>query len=172
MSRAATTRRKIIAGIAVAPVMAIPSLPAAAAASTAVETLLAAEARLSELDAIIDARWKEADRSSALVRRELGKFCPPWRYHATEARRLYYKQRGLDRYNARKDKLLAERGYPAAIAELKAAEAERNSLENELWRVPATDPASLIAKARIAKKHTHIMHSVVDDMLAYFGGAA
>jgi hypothetical protein len=65
----------------------------------------------------------------------------------------------------------AEHGHTAAMTELKAAEAEQTNIEIGLWQVPATDPASLFVKARIAKRHSHISRSVIDDMLAYFGGA-
>jgi hypothetical protein len=171
-----TSRRHVIAGLAAAPAIALAGIAAAAAASTTLQTLLSAEAALNALDGRIEALWAEIDRAGLAARRALGKHrFPALAWDENPSRRIYLRQRSTDRFNARMARLHAEHGHTAAMSEFKKAEAERTNIETDLWSVPATEPASLIVKARISKGHSHIGRSVINDMLAYFdpkkGGA-
>jgi hypothetical protein len=171
----ATSRRRVLAGLAAAPGLALGGLSAAIAAPGALDTLLAGESTLNALSERIDAIGAEIDRSKSAAAQATGKRRPlppiPWGREEFD-RRNYYVHQSSRRYNARQDRLYAEHGYTAAVKALKDAEKQLDEIEESLRKVHATDAATLVVKARIAKRHSYISRSVIDDMLAYFGRVA
>ena len=156
------SRRAIVAGL---PVVALPVVAVAAPAPSNLSRLLDMERELARIMAAIDAAYPQNVAAFRTMKRMRGKAQPPRQKRFT-AHGGYRHNYAKHRWTLRLDRLRIDAGLAASEGQIRDLRQDRDDLTASSWQIPATDLASLQAKARMAEHSNQVLGSLRADVLA------
>ena len=156
------SRRAIVACL---PVVALPVAAVAAPAPSNLSRLLEMERELARIMAAIDATYPKNADAFRLMNRMRGKAQPP-RQKRFSAHGRYRHAHAKHRWTLRLDRLRLDAGLAASEGQIRDLRQDRDDLTATSWQIPATDLASLQAKARMAEHSNQVLGSLRADVLA------
>lgn len=164
------SRRALVTAL---PALIVPGAAAALtmAAPTNLARLIEIEREIARINAKIEATYPAnvaAFRRMNAMRKGWQVPVPPGRW--ASARTRYEYEQAKSRWNRRLAQVREDAGLAATEGRLSDLRDKRDDLVGSVWFIPATDLATLQAKARMGQSHPNILGSVAADVLALTGG--